>query len=107
MIDRNSKNAAKFVVVAERRIAPRTEQDVGTIELKTFVFDPSASIGQLFEKLFEGPAALLMSTEFARVSIYPDENSLPVDELLSSLSGLSSKDVGADDIFGTQSEKEK
>lgn len=84
-MDHNSAKASRFVVIAEKKNPPRTEQDVGTVEMKTYVFEPSTSIGEVFEKLFESGAESFLRATLDRISIYPDETTVPEDELLRSL----------------------
>ncbi|MFC3528863.1 hypothetical protein ACFOMH_11820 [Paracoccus mangrovi] len=89
MIDRNAPKAEKFVVVAERT----GSSDAETV---TFVFDPTTTLQEVFAKLFAA-SELSWRRSFRRIAIYPDENTVPEDEILSS---IRNRRASSEDPFG-------
>ncbi|TBN43861.1 hypothetical protein EYE42_01660 [Paracoccus subflavus] len=104
-INRNAAQASQFVVVSEQRKLPQSEQDVGTVEIKTYIFEPSTTIADVFKKLFENAKGFHWSNTLDRISIYPDENTVPEDEMITSVRDrrTDNKDpFGFDGISGVQ-----
>lgn len=86
-MEKNSDRASGFVAVAHFRDRPNSREDVGSLEIKTAVFGPSATIAEIFEAFWaqetDDPISSMRRTHFQppfRIELVPDEKSIPDDE---------------------------
>ena len=88
---RNSNIAKRFVAVAHFKEAPNSQEDVGTMRMETVVFEPDATIEQVFAAFWpeqekpDDAVEMYRSMSYKapfRIELMPDEKTIPPEEKL-------------------------